>query len=98
MRNYQIFGYKCISRRQLQEVSIHLIDSEGTRNKEQLFNCMECNNLIEYCSRFSGLRNTDKQVRVFDYFQFSHRKRAKLPEMSNFSIRDVVLLGSARLN
>ena len=39
-----------------------------------------------------------KQVKVCDYFQSSHRKRVKLPEMSNVSIRDVVLIGSACLN
>ena len=36
---YGKFENKCISRHQIPVVKIHLIESEITQNKEQLFNC-----------------------------------------------------------
>ena len=40
MKIYVKFGYNCFSRPQLQDEKNHLIDSEETQNKEQIFNCM----------------------------------------------------------
>ena len=46
VKNYAKFGYKCISRHQIPLEKIHLIDSEGSQNKEQHFNCMKCQKFI----------------------------------------------------
>ena len=41
-KKYRIFGNKCFSRHQIPVDKIHLIESEVTQNKEQLFNCTKC--------------------------------------------------------
>ena len=59
---YRKFGNKYISRHQIPVEKIHLIESEGTQNKEQLFNCTkrQKTDRSKKYSQWSGLRKVIK--------------------------------------